>query len=215
MSTTITTNVTFACGALTLEGRLSLPQGRGPFPGVVLCHPHPLNGGDMDNNVVQGMAIALVSHRMAVLAFNFRGVGNSEGTHDQGVGEVADALAAVEHLASHHSMDRNRVGIAGYSFGAGTALYAAAEDRNLRAVASVACPTPPLNDLAVHQINRPKLFIQGDMDHVVQLDLFRLLVQRFQPPKEVEVLSGADHFLHGYEHKIGSRVAEFFRRTPG
>ena len=208
-----TTNVTFQCGALTLEGRLSLPQGVGPFPGVVLCHPHPLYGGDLNNNVVQGIALALGERQIAALAFNFRGVGNSEGAHDQGIGEVADALAAVEHLANHSSVDRNRLGIAGYSFGAAIALDAAAREWDLRAVASVACPTPPLNDLAVHQINRPKLFIQGDMDHVAQLDLFRFLVRRFQPPGEVAVIPGADHFFHGYEPEVGSRVAEFFQRT--
>ena len=208
-----TSNVTFMSGALTLEGRLSLPQGGGPFPGVVLCHPHPLYGGDMDSSVLEGMAVALAAHQMATLAFNFRGVGESEGTHDRGVGEVADALAAVQYLDGQPSVDRYRLGIAGYSFGAGIALDAAAEERGLRAVAAVACPTPPLNDPVLHEINRPKLFVQGDMDHTTQLDLFRFLVQRFQPPRQVEVLSGGDHFLRGYEPEIGSRVAQFFQRT--
>ena len=209
----MTENVTFHSDALTLEGRLYLPQGKGPFPGIVLCHPHPLYGGNIDNYVLQGMAAAIVEHEMASLAFNFRGVGNSEGTHGQGVGEVADTLAAVDYMISHPSVDRDRLGIAGYSFGAGIALLAAAECRELRTIAMVACPAPFLNELELHQINRPKLFIQGDMDHVVQLDLFRFLVQRFKTPKEVEVLSGADHFLDGYEPEVGARVAEFFRRT--
>ena len=208
-----TTNITFISGSLNLEGQLSLPGGTGPFPGVVLCHPHPLNGGDMYNNVIEGMLEALVDREIAVLTFNFRGVGKSEGTHDRGTGEVADALAALQYLASHSSVDGNPMGIAGYSFGAGIALNATARDRDLRAVAAVACPTQSLDDPALQQISQPKLFIQGDADHFVQLDPFHSLVERLRQPTEVEVLSGANHFLRGYEYKIGSRVAQFFSQT--
>ena len=209
------TNVTFASDALTLEGRLSLPQGRGPFAGIVLCHPHPLYGGDMNNNVVEGMANVLVDRQMAVLAFNFRGVGRSEGSHDRGTGEVADALAAVHYLASQLSVDRDRLGIAGYSFGSVVTLNAAVRDQALKAIAVVACPTPALDNPEIQQTNQPKLFVQGDMDQVVQLDMFHDLIQRFQSSTEVDVLPGADHFLLGYELQIGSRVAEFFGRMLG
>ena len=208
-----TTDIVFLSGSLNLEGRLSLPGGTGPFPGVVLCHPHPVYGGDMYNNVVEGMLEALVDREIAVLTFNFRGVGKSDGTHDHGIGEVADALAALQRLVSHPSVDGNSGGIAGYSFGAGIALNATSRNQGLRAVAVVACPTQSLDNSALHQISRPKLFIQGDADHFVQLDTFHSLMQRFQQPTEVEVLSGADHFLQGYEYKIGNRVAQFFSQT--
>jgi len=208
-----TMNITFQCESLTLEGRVSFPRGTGPFPGIVLCHPHPLYGGDLDNSVLGVMAAALVDHQMTALVFNFRGVGNSQGAYDEGLGEVADAQAAVQFMAEHPSIDRNRLGIAGYSFGAGIALDAIAENHDLGAVASVACPTPSLNDPVLHQINRPKLFIQGDTDYLLQIDLFRFLVRRFQPPREVEVLSGVDHLLANCEPEVGSLVAEFFGRT--
>ena len=209
------TNVTFASDALTLEGRLSLPQGSDHFAGVVLCHPHPMYGGNMNNNVVEGMANVLVDRQMAVLAFNFRGVGKSEGSHDRGTGEVVDALAAIHYLVSQPSVDLNRLGIAGYSFGAVVTLNAAARDQALKAIALVACPTPALDNPEIQQTNQPKLFVQGDMDQVVQLDMFHDLIQRFQSPTEVNVLPGADHFLLGYEIKIGSLVAEFFSRVLG
>ena len=210
-----TTNVTFPSEALTLEGRLSLPKGSGPFAGVVLCHPHPLYGGDMNNNVVEGMTSVLEDRQMAVLAFNFRGVGRSEGSHDRGTGEVVDALAAIHYLTSQPSVDSDRLGIAGYSFGAVVTLNAAAKDQALKAIAVVACPTPALDNPEIQQTNQPKLFVQGDMDQVVQLDMFQDLIQRFQSPTEVEILPGADHFLLGYELQIGSRVAEFFSRMLG
>lgn len=207
------TGITFPSGNLILEGRLSLPQGEGQLPGVVLCHPHPLHGGDMDNNVLEGIATALEDSQMAVLAFNFRGVGHSQGTHDGGNGEVDDALAAARCLASNPSVDRDRIVIAGYSFGAVVALKAAAKDEGFQAVALVACPTRSLESPEVQAISQPKLFIHGDMDNAVQMDQFNSIVQRFPEPTEIEVLPGADHFLHGYELQVGERVADFFART--
>jgi len=207
--------VTFTSDGLALEGILRLPDGQGLFPGVALCHPHPLHGGEMRNTVAEAMAVALTRAGVATLAFNFRGVGNSQGSHDRGVGEVKDTLSAVTFLGDQAGVDRGRLGIAGYSFGAGIALDAAAEEHDLRAVVSVACPAAPMNDLVLHQINRPKLFIQGDADYVIELELFRFLAQRFSPPREVEVLAGADHSLRGYEARVGSMAAEFFKRTLG
>ncbi len=209
------TSVTFPSGSFILEGRLSLPQGEDQLPGVVLCHPHPLHGGDMDNNVVEGITTALEERQIAVLAFNFRGVGRSQGTHDRGNGEVDDALAAARCLAGNPAVDRDRIVIAGYSFGAVVALRAAARDEGFRAVALVACPTRSLESPEVQAIGQPILFVHGDMDSVVQMDQFKSLVQRFQQPTEVEVLPGADHFLQGYELQVGERVADFFARTLG
>ncbi|MBI4340498.1 MAG: prolyl oligopeptidase family serine peptidase [Chloroflexi bacterium] len=205
--------ISFTSDGLTLEGLLALPQGEGPFPGVVVCHPHPLHGGDMHNAVVERIGHALEQRGMAALRFNFRGTGQSQGRYDQGVGEAADALAAVDFLGKQGAVDRLRMGIAGYSFGAGVALDATAENHDLRAVALVACPTAPLNDLVFHGIPFPKLFVQGDMDYLIPLDQFRFLVQRFRPPREVEVLEGADHSLVGHESRVGALVSDFFART--
>lgn len=205
--------ITFSSDDIALEGVLRIPEGNGRFPGVVVCHPHPLYGGDMDNSVVSGIATALVKRQMIVMTFNFRGVGASEGTHDKGVGEVADALAALEYVERHGSVDGAQLGMAGYSFGAGIALAATEASKDVRAVASVACPASPLNDMVLHQINRPKLFIMGDTEQGLQPDMFKFLVYRFQPPREMEVLPGADHLLAGYETQVGEIVADFFTRT--
>ena len=152
---------------------------------------------------------------MAVLAFNFRGVGRSQGTHDGGKGEVDDALAAARCLASNPSVDRDRIVIAGYSFGAMIALRAAARDEGFQAVALVACPTRSLASPEVQGIVQPMLFVHGDMDSVVQKDEFNEIVQRFPQLTEVEVLPGADHFLQGYEDQVGTRVADFFASILG
>ena len=85
--------ITFPCGDLTLEGRLTLPDGGAPRAAVV-CHPHPMYGGSMDNNVVEAVLEALWHRQFATLRFNFRGVGRSQGRYDGGIGEISDAAAA-------------------------------------------------------------------------------------------------------------------------
>jgi len=167
----------------------------------------------MDNNVVEGIAAILEESQTAVLVFNFRGVGGSQGSHDRGVGEVDDALAALQYLANHPSVDRNRLGMAGYSFGAMITLNAAARDQRIRALALVGCPTRSLENPAVQQLAQPILFVHGDHDQVVQQEAFTSLVPLLRQPAEVEVLPGGDHFLLGYEDAVGGSVAEFFQRT--
>src|SRR5271167_354933 len=88
--------VSFRSGDLTLEGLLANPGGGAPA--AIVCHPHPLYGGSMYNNVVDAILEAMWPAGYATLRFNFRGVGGSEGEHDGGRGEVDDALAALAFI---------------------------------------------------------------------------------------------------------------------
>ncbi|MGC1342765.1 MAG: CocE/NonD family hydrolase, partial [Candidatus Binataceae bacterium] len=85
--------VTLRCDDLTLEGLLARPERSGASPGAVICHPHPMYGGSMNNNVVEAIIAAMWRRGYATLRFNFRGVGASEGEYDGGEGEAADARA--------------------------------------------------------------------------------------------------------------------------
>ncbi len=116
------TRVTFNSGSLSLEGMLAIPEGPGPFPAVVVCHPHPLYGGNMDNNIVDGLCKALGQLPLISLRFNFRGVGRSEGQFGQGVGEKQDIGAAISFASTIERVDRAAIGLAGYSAGAGFAI---------------------------------------------------------------------------------------------
>ena len=87
--------VEFPCGEITLEGIFALPEGEGPFGLVVVCHPHPLYGGNMYNNVVHAVCEKLGQKKIAWLKFNFRGVGESGGSFAGGVGEKEDLKAAI------------------------------------------------------------------------------------------------------------------------
>ncbi|MBI2303731.1 MAG: alpha/beta fold hydrolase [Chloroflexi bacterium] len=201
--------ITFPSGELTLEGVLSLPQGRGPFPGVVICHPHPLMGGTMDNNVVTEIASALSRRNIAVLRFNFRGVRGSQGSFGEGVGETADALAAVSFLSSQRGVNPNALAIVGYSFGAAVALSAAAKRDSLRGAAAISPPISffPLDFLKDY--HRPVLFLCGSRDHIVQAEDLRELVKGLPGPQKLAVVPGADHFWWGQEESMAGEVADF------
>ena len=203
--------ISFHSGNLTLEGFLHLPDDSGPWPGVV-CHPNPQHGGDTSSPVVTAIARALSEAGIAALRFNFRGVGNSEGTYSQGAGEAEDAAAAVSLLTLDRRVRAGCVGIAGYSFGAGMALEAAARDGLVQAVASVACPTAPFTTLGAVEMVAPKLLICGDQDHDLPVGQFAFLAKRYTDPKQVEVLYGADHFFRGHEGDVAALTAEFFAR---
>src|SRR5947209_14506019 len=107
--------MTLAVGAdLSLEARMALPDS--PYAGIVICHPHPLYGGDMDNPVVVRVQEVCAELGLATLRFNFRSVGGSSGSHANGVGEQDDAVAALHVLAK--TVGDRPLAIAGYSFGA-------------------------------------------------------------------------------------------------
>jgi hypothetical protein len=200
-----------ASGELTLEGVLHFPSPSGTHPAVAICHPHPRFGGSMENNVVIALTDALCDAGVAVLRFNFRGVGGSEGAFDRGAGEVDDAIAAVESLSIHPRVLPGRIGIVGYSFGAWMALEACTRATTPVAVASISCPMQPFNRLSSVEMLQPKLLVLGDSDHNFPVEQFRFIATRFRGTKRAEIISEADHFFRGRESAVCSLVVDFFK----
>ena len=203
--------VTIDSGELSIEGMLHLPQNTTDrAPGVLVCHPHPRHGGNMHNNVVVGLTDRLVDDGFAVLRFNFRGVGNSEGAFNWGSGETDDADAALEFLSLREEVDGSRIGIAGYSFGAAVAIQSATDSTLAQAVTAIACPAPQFRAFSGMELLQPKLFVLGDHDHNFPVDQFRFLCRRFADPRRDEIVGGADHFFRGSETLLGEMTSEFF-----
>ena len=204
------THTTFSCGDITLEGELHLPQGNGPFPSIVVCHPHPLYGGDMLNNVVIAICQALSRHSIIAFRFNFRGVGNSGGAFGGGIAEQEDVKAALAFILSTPDIDAKRIGLAGYSFGASVALPVALQDERVDLLAVV---SPALSDSGWEQLeeyHKSKFLIVGDADFVIPLERFQQHIQNIADPKQYHVVSGADHFWWGYEEEVAQKVTQFF-----
>ena len=164
----------------------------------------------MYSSVVIGVADRLTANGIAVLRFNFRGVGGSEGEFDWGSGETDDAETALEAISLTEGVDASRIGIAGYSFGAAVALQAAMGSPTIQAVASIACPAQQLRAFSGLEMLQPKLFILGDHDHNFPADQFRFLTRRYADPCEAEIIPGADHFFRGSESEVGEIASRFF-----
>jgi len=199
--------VTFPCGDLQLEGELQLPEGNGPFPVVTVCHPHPLYGGDMDNNVVTAVYFALVKSSIAVLRFNFRGIGNSSGSYGEGVGEQDDLQAALDFLSILKEIDSSRIGLAGYSFGGMVAAHVAIKDNRIKQLALI---SPALNEtdwIRLKKYALPKLILIGEADTSVP---FRPFQHFFGDAKQYQIIAGADHFWYGFEEQLSGKIARFF-----
>lgn len=194
-------------GLLRLEGVLTLPVGTGPFPGVAIAHPHPLRGGNMDNNVVMALQQGALAAGLAVLRFNFRGVGRSQGAHGNGEDEQADVRAAVEFLSTQAEIDASRIALAGYSFGARVTLRTAGSIGGVKRVFVVA---PPMRDAVLEPVPAcPIEVMVGDRDQVTMGDL--PAYQAALPAGvALQVVPGVDHFWWGSEYELTTAAAAFF-----
>lgn len=201
-------SLTFQCGELILEGRLHLPRNNeGTVPGVILCHPHPLYGGNMDNNVVMAVANALTDKGIGALRFNFRGVGLSKGSFDDGEGEQNDARAALAALATQPGIDSSRLGIFGYSFGGLIALAVGSWSEDVGAIGAV---SPVVVPGILQGAEKPVFLTCGTHDHVVSPEALDREVKQMALPGKVEVVQDVDHFWWGYETQMAEQMAGFF-----
>lgn len=189
-----------------LQALYELPGDREPHSAAVICHPHPLHGGTLHNKVAHTLARAFVRLGFRALRFNFRGTEASEGTYDEGEGELDDALAAVEWLRScGHD---GPLWVAGFSFGAAIAVRAA-EPARADGVVAVA---PAIYRFARGVISLPHcpfLVIQGDEDELVDVQETIEWVNGLEPGPELLVMEGAEHFFHGRLVELRDAVMTF------
>ncbi len=193
-----------------LEAALDRPA-QGTIEGcAVVCHPHPQHGGTMHNKVAHTLARAFVRSGFEVLRFNFRGTENSEGTFDNGVGELDDALAALRWLSDRHP--DLPIWLAGFSFGAAIAVKAAAAE-HVDGLISVA---PAISRFAAGLESQPQcpwLVIQGDEDELVDIDETVAWFDSLEPGPELLVIPGGEHFFHGRLTELREAIMEFIGDT--
>ena len=207
------TRVSFPSGELLLEGIFAMPEGARPFPAVIICHPHPLYGGSMDNNVVDSLFETLTQASFASFKFNFRGVGGSQGEFGQGIGEHEDVEAAISFISTVKKVDSKRIGLAGYSAGAGFAFPVGVNDVRIKAVAAISPPLSMFDFDFLKDCPKPKLFISGSRDDFTSVDQFLEFCQNLTQPKECECIEGANHFWWGYETHLAAKVTAFFTKV--
>jgi alpha/beta superfamily hydrolase len=217
-----TTHASFPCATtLKLSGPVGALEAVTSCPSdpesvkatAVICHPHPVQGGTMHNKVVYTLARSLNDLGLRTVRFNFRGVGASEGSFANGEGETDDALAVIDWVRGLRPQDE--IWLAGFSFGGYVATRAASQ-RPVSQLVTIA-PAVHLYDFA--RLSRPPapwLVVQGDADDVVSVDAVRVWAAQVQPPPDLVVLEGVDHFFHRRLHDLrqvlGERLAP---RVPG
>ena len=201
--------VQFPCENLILEGMLRYREGNGKFAAVIVCHPHPLYGGTMDNNVVVAICRELYSRAIISLRFNFRGVGGSQSSKAGELGEVDDVKAAISFLIGNESVDPDRIGLVGYSYGGAVSLRAAVKDSRVCAVAAVSPAIAPADMTLLKGYNRPNFLIIGSQDDIVSGKSFEQLSNLIGESKTVKVITGADHFWYGFENEMAKETVSF------
>ena len=205
--------VTFENGGLKIEGVVAQSDAMaGSVPGIVICHPGPLNGGNMDNNVVIAVSAALVEEGFATLRFNFRGVGNSQGEHSKGELEHQEALGAMEFLGKWPGVDGNKLGLAGYSFGTSVILGNSEVQKSAGVFALISPSIDRLEKTTLRTDQRPKFVISGDKDKLIQSPQLQPVLESFAQPFNCEFIPGADHFWLGREDELAGRVGKFFSK---
>jgi len=195
--------VSFRSGDLTLEGLLANPVAGAPA--AVVCHPHPMYGGSMQNNVVEAILAAMWQAGYATLRFNFRGVGASEGEHDGGPGEVDDAVAAMTFLLTQPGVRKDGAAMTGYSFGAMVAMNAGNERAEISRIIAVALPLAMAEARVPAGASKPVLLVSGDYDSYSPVAGLQALKSKIGDSARLEIVGGTDHFFGGCEAEL-SRV---------
>ncbi len=175
---------------------------------AVVCHPHPLKGGTMDNKVVTTMARALRDTGIPTVRFNFRGVGSSAGVFDQGAGETLDA-EAVASWGARRWPGRTLV-LAGFSFG-GYVAWRLAQRCTPRCLITVAPAIQNIDPAANAVPPAPWLIVQGDADDVVDAAGVIGWVETLRPKPTLVVLPGVGHFFHGRLNELRQTVSDAIR----
>src|SRR5262245_31656151 len=159
---------------------------------AVVCHPHPLFGGTLHNKVVYQAAKALDVHQGAVLRFNFRGTGLSEGKHDKGIGARDDVRAALDFLAAEFA--EKPLVLAGFSFGCWVGLRVGCADSRVQRLIGIGAPVNNSDFSYLGTCSKAKLFVQGGNDEFGDVGKLRELVATLPGEKKLVVVDGVDHF---------------------
>lgn len=180
-----------------LEALLEEPEEGSPREACLVCHPHPLYGGTMHNKVVHRLARGLRRSGSVVLRFNFRGVSRSAGTHDNGIGEMEDARAALKWLRERYP--DIPYALAGFSFGSRVILRlgCSLENPNPSRLIAVGLSTQRESLEFLENCRLPKFFVQSTNDEHGPKEQLEALYSNFAGPKKLVFIEASDHFFAG------------------
>ncbi len=166
-----------------------------PRAAAVVCHPHPVHGGTMNNHVTYRLAKTLRDNGVSCVRFNFRGVGRSTGKYDEGIGEIEDARAALSFVAEQEP--HVPLWLSGFSFGSRTALQLANTEPRVQKVLAVGLAVDIFDLSFVTKLQQPTAFIHSDHDEYGKLENIRALLTQVPAKHALFVVPNADHLCNG------------------
>jgi alpha/beta superfamily hydrolase len=203
--------VTLPGPAGTLEALLDTPpSATSPDAVGVICHPHPQHGGTMTNKVVHMLSKAFNDAGAPTVRFNYRGVGASTGTYDDGNGETQDAMAALDWAAQR--WPGAQLWLGGFSFGGAIAIRASVASSQASRIARLVTVAPAIRRVSVDSSSLPQcpwLIVQGDRDELVDPADIQQWAQALPVRPRVSMLSGVEHFFHGRLNDLRAVVVDW------
>ena len=181
-------------------------------PIVLILHPDPSRGGTMNTKIIFRLYKLFVNNGFSAIRFNFRGVGKSEGTFDDGQGELSDAASVLDWLQQNNTNSKI-CWVAGFSFGSWIAMHLLMRRPEIN---GFVCVSPPAN-LRDFNFLAPcpasGLIIHGDKDNIASYDSTKILSEKLQKQKKVDIvfrpIKGADHFYENYKEEFLSIVNSY------
>lgn len=175
---------------------------------VVICHPHPLYSGTMENKVVTTLFRTFRELGADVVRFNYRGVGNSEGQYAAGFGEAEDLRAVCAWVRTEKPV--NKIWLAGFSFGS----YVAAQAANEIKASQLLTIAPAVEHFNFDEIDYPKcpwLVIQGTVDEVVPAQLVSAWIDKQKDPPDLIKYPETGHFFHGQLTNLKNTIIKYYQ----
>jgi alpha/beta superfamily hydrolase len=179
-----------------------------PRHGAVVCHAHPLHGGTMHFKLIFRIARAFDELGFPTLRFNFRGVGGSHGSFDEGRGEREDVYTAVDWLAERHP-DIPLI-VAGFSFGAWTGMPVGCAHPNVSHVVGLGVPVRAFKLNEMTTCSKPKLIVQGTSDEFGPMAQLNSWYADLPEPKRLVRIENADHFFEGKREEMAAAITDYF-----
>jgi alpha/beta superfamily hydrolase len=198
----------FAGPAGRLEAMLDLPSGA-PRAAAVFAHPHPLHGGTMHTKAVYQASKSLARIDVAVLRFNFRGVGSSAGSFDGGIGELDDYRAALDFIAGRYP--GAPIWACGFSFGSWVAWNVGLDDARVPLLLGLSLPINHFDFSPVNDSAKAKFLIHGERDTIASVRDIRKFYGELHEPKELVVIDDTDHLFDGRTSEVGEAIEDLLK----
>jgi len=195
-----------------LETALRNPEGE-PRGGAVLCHPHPVQGGTMHTKAVYRAARALNEAGLRTLRFNFRGVGYSTGSYDDGIGEEEDVEAALDWLEL--GLRDRPIIVGGLSFGSMVGLNVGVDDPRVVALVAMGTPIHMYDYSYLARAGKPVLVVQGEHDEFGSAREVGEVLGRLGDHVTVLSVPGAGHLFEGHLEELQEHIREYFTQGAG